>query len=55
MPITAAPNGISGQQADVSASVTPVALMIVGSQKLTPYSPITNEKYVRLITRRGRF
>src|SRR5471032_444175 len=49
MPITAAPNGIADSKPMSSASFTPVALIIVGNQKLTPYSPITNEKYVRLI------
>src|SRR5471032_191254 len=36
MPITAAPNGIADNKPMSSASVTPVALIIVGSQKPTP-------------------
>jgi hypothetical protein len=28
----------------LSGSVTPVALMMVGSQKLTPYRPMTKQK-----------
>jgi hypothetical protein len=45
---TAAANGIADNSPIMNASVTPVALMIVGNPKLTPYKPITNEKYVRL-------
>ncbi|CAB3775356.1 hypothetical protein LMG29542_08738 [Paraburkholderia humisilvae] len=41
---TAAANGIADSKPIANVSVTPVALMIVGSQKLTPYRPITNEK-----------
>ncbi len=37
-------HGIADSRPIVSGLETPVCLMIVGSQKLTPYSPITNAK-----------
>jgi len=44
MPITPAAHGTALNKPILSASVTPVALMMVGSQKLMPYSENTNRK-----------
>ena len=44
MAMTAAPYGIAVSRPTEKGSATPVCLMSVGSQKLTPYKPITKVK-----------
>src|SRR5208337_1418071 len=50
MPITPAAKGMEVSKPTLSTLLTPVALIIVGSQNVTPYIPIKRQKYMKLIS-----
>src|SRR5262245_21435432 len=47
MPTAAQPQGIAVIRPTCQGSVVSVSVMICGSQKVTPYKPITTPKYTR--------